>query len=113
MYGFGSGDPSELFNLYYGPNAGGVVPWDNGGCYVNEKCDAEIDAALESMDEAEALTDWKAMQEYSGPTGDAPYCWLVNANHVFLAADGFSFGNPVIQPHGGRIFDNVTEWNWE
>ncbi len=113
MYGFGSGDPSELFNLYYGPNAGGVVPWDNGGCYVNEKCDAEIDAALESMDEAEALTHWKAMQEYSGPTGDAPYCWLVNANHVYLAADGFSFGEPVVQPHGGRIFDNITEWHWE
>ena len=55
----------------------------------------------------------QAMQEYSGPTGDAPYCWLVNANHVYLAADGFSFGEPVVQPHGGRIFDNITEWRWE
>ena len=113
LYGFGSGDPSELFSLYYGPNAGGVVPWDNGGCYVNENCDAQIDAALESTDEEEALTHWKAMQEYSGPTGDAPYCWLVNANHVYLAADGFSFGDPAVQPHGGRIFDNITEWKWE
>lgn len=113
LYGFGSGDPSELFSLYYGPNAGGVVPWDNGGCYVNENCDAQIDAALESADEEEALTHWKDMQEYSGPTGDAPYCWLVNANHVYLAADGFSFGDPAVQPHGGRIFDNITEWKWE
>lgn len=113
LYGFGSGDPSELFNLYYGPNAGGAVPWDNGGCYVNEKCDAQIDEALSSADEAQALEHWKAMQEYSGPTGDAPYCWLVNANHVYLAADGFSFGTPVVQPHGGRIFDNITEWQWE
>ena len=39
----------------------------------------------------------------------APYCWLVNVNHVYLAADGFDFGKPVVQPHGGRIFDNVTE----
>ena len=113
FYGFGSGDPSELFNLYYGGNAGGPVPWDNGGVYANPECDAQIDQALEAMDEEEALQYWKGCQEYASAKGDAPYCWLVNANHVFLAADGFSFGNPVIQPHGGRIFDNVTEWNWE
>jgi peptide/nickel transport system substrate-binding protein len=113
FYGFGSGDPSELFSLYYGGNAGGPVPWDNGGVYANPECDAQIDQALEAMDEEEALPYWKACQEYASARGDAPYCWLVNANHVFLAADGFSFGNPVIQPHGGRIFDNVTEWNWE
>ena len=113
FYGFGSGDPSELFNLYYGGNAGGPVPWDNGGVYANPDCDAQIDLALDAMDEAEALQYWKGCQEYASAKGDAPYCWLVNANHVFLAADGFSFGNPVVQPHGGRIFDNVTEWNWE
>ena len=113
FYGFGSGDPSELFNLYYGGNAGGPVPWDNGGVYDNPDCDAQIDLALESMDEEQALQYWKGCQEYASAKGDAPYCWLVNANHVFLAADGFSFGNPVIQPHGGRIFDNVTEWSWE
>lgn len=113
FYGFGSGDPSELFNLYYGPNAGGVVSWDNGGCYSNPEVDKEIDEALSSMDEKEALEHWKAMQKYASPTGDAPYCWLVNANHVYLCADGFTFGQPVVQPHGGRIFDNVVEWAWE
>lgn len=113
FYGFGSGDPSELFNLYYGPNAGGVVSWDNGGCYSNPEVDKEIDEALNSMDEKEALEHWKAMQKYASPTGDAPYCWLVNANHVYLCADGFTFGQPVVQPHGGRIFDNVVEWAWE
>lgn len=113
FYGFGSGDPSELFNLYYGPNAGGVVSWDNGGCYSNPEVDKEIDEALNSMDEKEALDHWKAMQKYASPTGDVPYCWLVNANHVYLCADGFTFGQPVVQPHGGRIFDNVVEWAWE
>lgn len=113
FYGFGSGDPSELFNLYYGPNAGGVVSWDNGGCYSNPEVDKEIDEALNSMDEKEALDHWKAMQKYASPIGDVPYCWLVNANHVYLCADGFTFGQPVVQPHGGRIFDNVVEWAWE
>lgn len=112
FFGFGSGDPSELFNLYYGDNAGGVVAWDNAGCYRNDEVDRDIDAALDSTDEAEALEHWKALQEHASAVGDAPYCWLVNANHVYLCAEGFSFGQPVVQPHGGRIFDNVYEWSW-
>lgn len=113
FFGFGSGDPSELFNLYYGANAGGAVSWDNAGCYENPQTDAEIDEALNSMDEEEALEHWKKVQDYASARGDAPYCWLVNANHVYLCAEGFSFGQPVVQPHGGRIFDNVSEWAWE
>ncbi|MDY2628809.1 MAG: ABC transporter substrate-binding protein [Lachnospiraceae bacterium] len=113
FFGFGSGDPSELFNLYYGANAGGAVSWDNAGCYDNDKVDEAIDNALNSIDENEALQYWKEAQVYASPTGDAPYCWLVNANHVYLCADGFTFGQPVVQPHGGRIFDNVVEWAWE
>ncbi len=113
FFGFGSGDPSELFNLYYGPNAGGAVSWDNAGCYANPDADAEIDEALNSMDEEEALEHWKNVQNYASAIGDAPYCWLVNANHAYLCAEGFSFGQPVVQPHGGRIFDNVNEWAWE
>ncbi|MGF7144714.1 peptide/nickel transport system substrate-binding protein [Anaerotaenia torta] len=113
LYGFGSGDPSELYNLYYGGIAGGTVAWDNSGCYNNEYANECIDLALNSSDEAEALPHWKALQATASARGDAPYCWLVNANHVYLAAEGFSFGNPVVQPHGGRIFDNVNEWTWE
>lgn len=112
LYGFGSGDPSELYNLYYGGIAGGSVPWDNSGCYNNEFVDENIDKALAATDEPEALPYWRAIQEAASPKGDAPYCWLVNANHVYLAADGFSLGEPIVQPHGGRIFDNVTEWTW-
>ena len=113
LFGFGSGDPSELYNLYYGPIAGGTVAWDNAGCYNNENVNEDIDKALDATDENEALPYWKDLQKYTSAKGDAPYCWLVNANHVYLAADGFDFGNPVVQPHGGRIFDNVTEWSWK
>ncbi len=113
FFGFGSGDPSELFNLYYGPNAGGAVSWDNAGCYDNPEVNEEIDEALASMDEKEAIEHWKNIQEHTSAIGDAPYCWLVNANHVYLCADDFTFGEPVVQPHGGRIFDNIVEWAWE
>ena len=75
--------------------------------------EADIDKALDATDEKEALPYWKDLQKYTSAKGDAPYCWLVNVNHVYLAADGFDFGKPVVQPHGGRIFDNVTEWSWK
>ena len=113
FYGFGSGDPSEMYNLYYGGIAGGPVAWDNSGCYDNKEVNENIDKALASTDEAEAITYWRALQKSASAKGDAPYCWLVNANHVYLAANGFTFGNPTIQPHGGRIFDNVAEWSWK
>jgi peptide/nickel transport system substrate-binding protein len=89
-----------------------VVAWDNSGCYDNPAVNECIDKALNSTDETEALTYWKELQKYASVKGDAPYCWLANANHVYLIADGFGFGEPVIQPHGGRIFDNITEWSW-
>ncbi len=112
VFGFGSGDPSELYNLYYGGLAGGPIAWDNAGCYNNPNVDACIDKALNSKDETEAMPHWKELQKYASAKGDAPYCWLVNANHVYLAPEEFSFGEPVVQPHGGRIFDNVVEWSW-
>ena len=117
LFGFGSGDPSELYNLYYGGAANTPVEWDNAGFYSNETVNKYIDKALECEDEKEAIQYWQKAQ-YDGKTGasaigDAPYCWLVNANHVYIVSEDFDIGNPVVQPHGGRIFDNVTEWSWK
>ncbi|MEG0856709.1 MAG: ABC transporter substrate-binding protein [Terrisporobacter sp.] len=117
LFGWGSGDPSELYNLYYGGAATSPVPWDNAGHYKNETVDSYIDKALNSNDEKEALPYWQKAQ-YDGktgasPVGDAPYCWVANANHVYIVREGFDIGKPVVQPHGGRIFDNVTEWSWK
>ena len=28
-------------------------------------------------------------------------------------SEDLDIGTPVVQPHGGRIFDNVTEWSWK
>ena len=117
LFGFGSGDPSELYNLYYSGAANTPVEWDNAGFYKNESVDSSIDKALNCDDEEEALKYWQQLQ-WDGTTGasvkgDAPYCWLANANHVYIVSEGFDIGNPVVQPHGGRIFDNVTEWSWK
>ena len=117
LFGFGSGDPSELYNLYYSGASNTPVEWDNAGFYSNETVDDNIDKALSCEDEEEALTYWQKAQldKYTGASakGDAPYCWLVNANHVYIVSEKFDIGNPVVQPHGGRIFDNITEWSWK
>lgn len=117
LFGFGSGDPSELYNLYSSKAVGGRIPWDNAGYYKNETVDSYINKALASEDEDEALEFWKKAQ-WNGSTGfsnkgDATYAWLVNVNHIYIMSEDLDIGTPVIQPHGGRIFDNVTEWSWK
>ncbi len=117
LFGFGSGDPSELYNLYYSKAANTPVEWDNAGFYRNEEVDKNIDKALDCDSEEDALKYWQKAQlngdAGASAKGDAPYCWLVNANHVYIVSEGFDIGNPVVQPHGGRIFDNVVEWSWK
>ena len=61
LFGFGSGDPSELYNLYSSKAAGGGVPWDNAGYYKNETVDSYIDKAFASENEEEALDFWKKL----------------------------------------------------
>ena len=117
LFGFGSGDPSELYNLYYSGASNTPVEWDNAGFYNNKAVDSYIDLALNCDSEEDALEYWQKSQ-WDGSTGasaigDAPYCWLANANHVYIVSKGFDIGNPVVQPHGGRIFDNITEWSWK
>ena len=117
LFGFGSGDPSELYNLYYSKAANTPVEWDNAGFYSNKTVDENIDKALNCESEDDALKYWQKAQldgdSGASAKGDAPYCWLVNANHVYIVSEGFDIGTPVVQPHGGRIFDNITEWSWK
>ena len=117
LFGFGSGDPSELYNLYYSKAANTPVEWDNAGFYSNKTVDENIDKALNCESEDDALKYWQKVQldgdSGASAKGDAPYCWLVNANHVYIVSENFDIGSPVVQPHGGRIFDNVTQWSWK
>lgn len=117
LYGFGSGDPSEIYNLYSGKTLGVGVPWNNSGYYQNTKVDGYIDQALQSESENDALEYWKKAQ-WDGETGFAPkgdcaYTWFVNAGHLYLADEDLDIGTPVVQPHGGRALYNITEWNWK
>ncbi|WP_373599973.1 ABC transporter substrate-binding protein [Paraclostridium bifermentans] len=117
LFGWGSGDPSELNYLYSSDVIGVGVPWNNAGYYKNEKVDKNIKQALQSEDEKEAIEFWKKAQ-WDGETGfstkgDCTYAWLVNAGHLYIADEKLNIGTPVVQPHGGRMLDNITEWKWD
>lgn len=117
LFGWGSGDPSELNYLYSSKVIGVGVPWNNAGYYKNEKVDEYINKALQSSDENEAIEYWKKAQ-WDGTTGfstkgDSTYAWLVNVGHLYIADENLDIGTPVVQPHGGRILDNITEWKWK
>lgn len=117
LFGWGSGDPSEIYNLYSSEIIGVGVPWNNAGYYKNSTVDKYIGQALQSEDENEAIEFWKKAQ-WDGETGfstkgDWTYAWLVNAGHLYIADENLDIGTPVVQPHGGRILDNITEWGWK
>lgn len=117
LFGWGSGDPSELYSLFSSNVIGQGVPWNNAGYYKNETVDNYLEKALQSEDEEEALEYWQKAQ-WDGTTGystkgDCTYAWLVNAGHIYIADKDLDIGTPVVQPHGGRILDNITEWSWK
>lgn len=116
LYGWGSGEPSELYSLYSSKVEKTNLPWNNSGYYSNPKVDEYIEKALLSQDEEEALEFWKKSQWDSNTgfswKGDCAYTWLVNAGHIYISDEDLDIGEPGVQPHGGRIFDNVTEWQW-
>ena len=115
VYGWGSADPSQIYSMYSSEVIDNAAVWNNSGKYSNEVVDEYMRLALESKDEEEALKYWKLAQ-YDGKTGfsskgDIAYTWLVNVNHLYLANENLDLGSPSIQPHGGRIFDNISEWS--
>ena len=116
VFGFGSHDPHEMYNLYSSKYPG--IDFNNPGFYKNNKVDEYLEKALNTMDSNEAMEYWKKAQ-WDGTTGfsakdDAPIAWLVNIDHLYLVKDGLDIGKQRIQPHGHGwpITDNIEEWKW-
>lgn len=117
LFGWGSNDPLEMYNLYSSKFRG--VDYYNSGFYSNPAVDQYMNHALAAPSEKEALSDWKKAQ-WDGNTGmsalgDAPWAWLVNLNHLYLVRDGLSIGKQQIHPHGHGwpLTSNIADWKWE
>lgn len=116
LYGWGSHDPLEMYNLYSSTNAG--VDLYNTGFYQNDIVDGYLNQALAATTAEEANEYWKKAQ-WDGDTGlsargDAPWAWLVNLDHLYLVKENLDIGKQKIHPHGHGwpVTDNLIEWKW-
>ncbi|MFB9327642.1 ABC transporter substrate-binding protein [Paenibacillus aurantiacus] len=116
LFGWGSLDPLEMYNVYSSQYAG--VDYFNPGYYGSAKVDGYMEQALAAVDEDQANAFWKKAQ-WDGATGmsgagDAPWAWLVNVNHLYLVDEKLDIGKQPIHPHGHGwpITSNIEQWAW-
>ncbi|OLT20329.1 hypothetical protein BJF78_35610 [Pseudonocardia sp. CNS-139] len=117
LFGWGSHDPTEMYNLYSSRQAG--VEYWNPGFYTNPEVDAQLDAAMAATDPEVANRHWRAAQAGEngggfGPAGDAAWAWLVNLQHTYYVDECLDLGRPQVEPHGHGwpITAGITGWRW-
>lgn len=116
LFGWGSHDQTEMYNLYYSEAATG--DYYNAGYYANDAIDNYLDLAMGAPSEAEAIALWQDAQ-WDGTIGfttqgDAAWAWLVNLNHTYFVNNCLDVGTPQVEPHGHGwpITANIQSWKW-
>jgi peptide/nickel transport system substrate-binding protein len=117
LFGWGSHDQTEMYNLYHSSQRG--EGFYNAGYYANQQVDSYLDLALGATDPQEATAFWRAAQldeQSRGFTtkGDAAWAWLVNLNHTYFVDECLDVGEPQVEPHGHGypITAGITSWQW-
>ena len=117
LFGWGSHDPMEMYNLYHSAEAG--RGWNNPGYYSNPEVDQYLEKAITVGSYDKSLEWWKKSQwdgrTGAGPKGDAPWAWLVNLDHVYFVSDCLDIGQSRVEPHGHGwpVTANINEWTWK
>ncbi|WP_121971532.1 ABC transporter substrate-binding protein [Leptolyngbya sp. BC1307] len=116
VFGWGSHDQTEMYNLYHSQSAQG--DYNNAGYYADQAIDSMLDLAMGAPSEAEAITYWKAAQ-WDGDKGvttkgDAAWAWLVNLDHTYFVDECLDIGQSQVEPHGHGwpITANIADWQW-
>jgi peptide/nickel transport system substrate-binding protein len=116
VFGWGSHDPTEMYNLYHSTMTG--AGWYNTGYYSNPIVDKYLEQAMGAPSFEASLPYWKAAQ-WDGKTGfttpgDAAWAWLVNLTHTYFVSDCLDVGQSQIEPHGHGwpITANIVKWKW-
>ncbi len=116
LFGWGSHDQTELYNLYHSSSAG--QGFYNTGFYANTAIDSVLDLAMGAPSEQEAIVFWRQAQ-WDGSQGfttqgDAAWAWLVNLYHTYFVTECLDLGQPQIEPHGHGwpITAGILEWTW-
>lgn len=117
LFGWGSHDPSEMYNLYHSAKSG--QEYFNSGFYKNRKVDRYLEKAMASPSFKKSLKYWKKAQwdKKTGCTvfGDAPWAWLVNLQHTYFVSNNLDIGKSQVEPHGHGwpITANINKWKWK
>jgi peptide/nickel transport system substrate-binding protein len=117
VFGWGSHDQTEMYNLYHSSLAG--VEFFNAGYYQSDVVDNYLDLALAAPTEEEADVLWRAAQlddegeGFSAPA-DAVWAWLVNLDHTYFLHQCLDVGDSQVEPHGHGypITAGVLQWTW-
>lgn len=117
LFGWGSHDQTEMYNLYYSSLAG--TEFFNAGYFSDRYVDEQLDAAMTATTPEKSLEHWKAAQfdgDGRGFTtkGQAGWTWLVNLDHTYLVDTCLDVGTPQVEPHGHGwpITTGITGWAW-
>jgi peptide/nickel transport system substrate-binding protein len=116
VFGWGSHDQTEMYNLYHSKAAQG--DFYNAGYYANPAVDKHLDLAMGAPSEEEAKALWQAAQwdgkEGFTTKGDATWAWLVNLDHTYFVSNCLDIVKPQVEPHGHGwpITANINQWKW-
>ena len=117
MFGWGSHDPTEMYNLYSSRLQG--VEYYNPGFYADEAVQSHLDEALTATDPEAADAAWRAAQldeDGNGfsAAGDAAWAWLVNLDHTYYVDSCLDLGDLQTEPHGHGwpVTAGITGWSW-
>jgi peptide/nickel transport system substrate-binding protein len=117
LFGWGSHDQTEMYNLYHSRSAGNG--YYNTGYYANDEIDSVLDLAMGAATQEEATVFWRAAQwdrdQEQGFTaqGDAAWAWLVNLDHTYFVDECLDIGQPQVEPHGhGWPITAGIVWTW-
>ena len=110
VFGWGSLDPTEIYNLYHSEEGG--QGFNNPGGYANPQVDEHLDAAVQTADPDRARGQWQQAQQAAAE--DVPWIWLVNLEHTYYIADCLDVGTPQVEPHGHGwpITAGIADWTW-
>jgi peptide/nickel transport system substrate-binding protein len=118
VFGWGSHDQTEMYNLYHSRSAG--TGYYNTGYYANAEIDTVLDLAMGAASQEEATIFWRMAQwdsdQQQGFTakGDAAWAWLVNLDHTYFVNECLDIGQPQVEPHGHGwpITAGIADWTW-
>lgn len=117
VFGWGSHDQTEMYNLYHSSTAG--TESYNAGFFADDQVDSYLDLAMGATDLDEATTYWRAAQLDGDEQGftakdEAAWAWMVNLDHTYFVDECLDVGDPQVEPHGHGypITAGIAGWQW-